>query len=70
MKIEKLLAALRRSQPAIPLSAEETAALIAHRKASATGHDDSVPATEGVAKLKEMIAARKANESGPKREPL
>lgn len=66
MNLEKPPAALRRSQPYIPPSAEETAAVIAHRKAIAAGRDDSVPAAGSVAKLRAMIAARKAKESRPK----
>jgi hypothetical protein len=54
------LLALRRSQASIPLSAEETAAVIAHREAIAEGRDDSVPAAQAVTKLKAMIAARRA----------
>jgi hypothetical protein len=58
MKLEKPLAALRRTRPSIPLSSEETVAVVAHRKAIAAGRDPGVSAAEGAAKLKTMIAAR------------
>lgn len=60
---EDALAALRQSRPAIPLRPEESIAVKAHREAIANGRDDSVPAAEGVARLRAIISARKAKKS-------
>ena len=54
------LALLRRTQPTAALSADETAAVVAYRRSALAGHNESVPAAEGVAKLKAKIAARRA----------